>query len=418
MSTRDPRSARDISVRVGSSSERMRLGIGACRRLDLEPIDRQVLLACAAEFNMHPRTPVWLSQVAELLGLPWGLVWEVFARHGLFDDDEDLWVGMEHVDLHELFDLDDDIVLCSDFHSVRLRPPRVEWAPEFLALALRRWPDDLCALTVDLVATVWNDLEYGFAHAVELLGRVFDCVEPDWWLEPYMEGVKLGRGNLVERAAHLPFSQARPSAARLAAVRRPLSAEDQARFLGLVARRFLSIDLGCLPESVLTCDHTEWHAAGRLLCTIYKRRLPGVTERLEERLFGGDELFEFLADVVEVDAEWLDRAVELVYDMITGSEGGARRFVEVLRARRGYDLPRPLRQALVRRLSLGLGAIVEAVDTATPGLGAEVIAIFGRWREDLDRFVWSQSVGYAEKEVEWRDHCPRTGPCAADGAGA
>jgi len=396
----------------------MRLGIGACRRLDLAPIDRQVLLACAAEFNMHPRTPVWLSQIAEVLGLPWDLVWEVLARHGLFDDDEDLWVGMEHVDLHELFDLDEDVVLGSDFHSVRLRPPRQDWAPEFLALALRRWPDDLCALAVDLVTTVWNDLEYGFAHAAELLGRVFDCVEPDWWLGPYMEGVKLGRGNLVERAAHLPFSESRPSTARLAAVRRPLSVEEKARFLDLLARRLLAIDFGCLPESVLTCDHTDWPAAGRLLCTIYKRRLPGVNERLEERLLGGDGLFEFLADMVEVDTERLDWAVELLYDMITGSEDSAVRFVEVLRARRGYDLPRPLRQALVRRLSLGLGAIVEAVDTAAPGLGAEVIAVFGCWREDLGRFVWSQSVGYSEPEVEWRGCRPRSGPCAADGAGA
>ncbi len=288
MSTRDPRPARDISIRVCSSSERMRLGIGACRRLDVAPIDRQVLLACAAEFNMHPRTPVWLSQVAELLGLPWGLVWEVLARHGLFDDDEDLWVGMEHVDLHEVFDLDDDIVMCSDFRAVRLRPPRLEWAPEFLALALRRWPDDLCALTVDLVATVWNDFEYGFAHAAELLGRVFDCVEPDWWLGPYMEGVKRVRGNLVERAARMPFSEARPAAARFAAVRRPLSVDERADFLDRLARRFLAVDLGCLPGSVLTCDHTDWPAAGRLLCTLYKRELPGVTERLEERLFGGD----------------------------------------------------------------------------------------------------------------------------------
>lgn len=104
--------------------------------------------------------------------------------------------------------------------------------------------------------------------------------------------------------------------------------------------------------------------------------------------------------------------------MITGSEGGARRFVEALRARRGYDLPRLLHQALVRRLSVGLGAIVEAVDTADPGLGAEIIGVFNRWREELGPFAGSQSVGYSEVEVEWRECCPRTGPEAVDEPGA
>lgn len=200
-------------------------------------------------------------------------------------------------------------------------------------------------------------------------------------------------GNLAERASEMPSRGRPPHPDRDLVLQRGLPAAARASLRDQLARRLLALDLSTLPERILASAPEEWLSAGHLLAVPFNCGLPGVGERLEERLFGTDAFFDLLAAMIDQDHHGLESAVELLYGMMSGTEGGARRFVETLRARKGYDFRRPLRTALLKRLSKGIGAMVEAVDTADPSLGTEMPAIFRRWREELDTFKWYQTVG-------------------------
>ncbi|MHB8868607.1 MAG: hypothetical protein ACYC8U_07310 [Thermoleophilia bacterium] len=382
-----------VTVRVASSAERLRLEIGACRRLDHAPVDRQILLAIAADLCLRPRRRrLWLSNIALMLAVPESLVWEVLVRHELYDDD--VWISIEIIDPFEKYDLDDDIVLASDFVAIQLLVSESDWPYEFLTLAARRWPDDLCGVATALLVDLWDDEDgWGPASAVEFFGHLFECVETGWWMRPYFEGVKQGKGNLAERAAHLPVHRPSHRARRRAAVLRPLTDRERTDFFGRLARRLLAQELGDFPELVLAAEPSEWAVYGRLVFVLFKRDLPDVNRFLEERLFEPEGLFEFLGALAGAPAVRLKTGADLLYDMITGTEEGPHTFVETLRARRGWDLPQPLRRAVVQGLSLGLGSIVEVVATAEPPLASEVHAIIGRWREELAALVPSQAVG-------------------------
>lgn len=427
MSVRRSKDVPHITVRVTSPTERMRLGVGACRRLDGSPIDRLVLLACAAEFCRRSSGPTYLTNVARLAGLPAAAVWEVIARHALLDGSYDTWVEFHFVtharpedegdgegddggdgggDAENTARPPDGLIGVWGCEDLMVRVAYEAWPRDFIDLAMRRWPDDLLGLTAHVLCDVWDGSDKGFAPAAWFLGVVLDCLEPDWHFHLLADGLERVHGNLADRSVEMPSRDFMPHADHDLVRRRMLSEAEREDLLGRLARRLLVLDLGSLPERILECVSDEWLSAGQLLCVLFKRDLPGVNERLETRLFGGDGLFDFLAAMVESDSGDLDHGVGLLYDMTTGTEGGARKFVEALRARRAYDLPRPLRKALVERLSLGLAAVVEALDTAECGTGVEIMGVFQRWREELARFRWYQSVGY-EDHSGWREERAR-----------
>ncbi|MHB0980618.1 MAG: hypothetical protein ACYC5Q_11225 [Thermoleophilia bacterium] len=399
-----------------SPTERMRLGVGACRRLEQAPVDRLVFLACAGAFCERPSGTTRLTRIARLAGLPAAAVWEVIARHALLDGSHDSWVefAFEEVAWAPTEGTDEEVPRppegvigvwgCED---LTLRVTYPAWPRDFIDLVLRRWPDDFLALTTDLLCDVWDGSDEGFGPAAWFLGEVFDCLQPDWYLDLWVEGMLRVQGNLAFRSTEMPSRDFVPHPDHDLVRRRMLPEAARAELYERLARRLLVLDLGSLPERILECPPDEWLSAGQLLCVLFKRKLPGVNERLEERLFRGDGLFDFLAAMAECESRHnLEWGVGLLYDMTTGSEGGARRFVEALRARHGYDLPQPLRKALVERLSLGLAGIVEAVDTADPTTGVEIMGIFKRWREELDRFRWRQSVGF-EDHSDWEEEKAR-----------
>lgn len=345
---------------------------------------RYYLAICAAVSREKPDSPFSLAEVARLLGLPPKVVWGALARHAHLDALDDLWVVMAPDDDRS----DDRTTECLDLSLVH-----PEWPKQFLGHALRRWPADLIALVADLVAGVWSGDEEGFWPAAQFLAEVIDCIEPDWSMNVFVKGMMRMHGNLAVRASEMP-NRGRPlHPDRDLVLQRGLPAPTRASLRDQLARRLLALDLGTLPERILASPSEKWLSAGHLLSVLFNCGLPGVGERLEERLFGTDALFGLLAEMIGQDHYRLESAIELLYGMTSGTEGGARRFVETLRARKGYDLPRPLRTALLQRLSIGIGAIVEAVDTADASLGTEMLAIFRRWREELDTFKWYQTVG-------------------------
>lgn len=70
------------------------------------------------------------------------------------------------------------------------------------------------------------------------------------------------------------------------------------------------------------------------MCVLFNSAT-GITEHLEQRFFGGDGLFELLQTIVDADPAARPDAIGLLYDMVARSQEGPRRFVEVLRARKG-----------------------------------------------------------------------------------
>lgn len=405
-----PGRADDLAVRVSSPTERMRLGVGACRRLDGALIDRQVLLACAAEFSESPSIAIGVRRIARLVGVPSEVVWEVVARHSLLDDPLDQWVIFAYTS-----PWDDDgrpaepgppppappegligVWGCSDL-SLRLTYP--EWPIDFIDLGLRRWTDDLLALAADLVARAWGPFGDRYQAAAWFLGEVFECLEPEWSLHLWADGMQRVHGNLAARAVEMPSRRVVPHRDHDPVRACMLPESVRVEILERFARRLLALDLGCLPERIFDCPPEDWGSAGQLLCVLFKGVLPGVGERLEERLFRAPALLDLMAAIAACDPDELEDAVGLIYDMTTGVEGGARRFVKALNARRAYELPYALRKALVERLSMGLGGIVEAVDTADPDMGLELMGVFKRWREELGRFRWLQSVGWDDPAV-------------------
>jgi hypothetical protein len=347
-----------------------------------------------------------------VLGLPPGVVRDVILRHVVIDGPEDPWVvfAPAEPDPARRQKADDDHWPAPHLQRVRAAYPG--WPRDIIDLALRRWPDDLIAMTSDLVCGVWGGVEEGFASAAGFMGELIDCLEPDWWADVWAEGMTRVHGNLADRATQMPARDFRPHPDHDLVRRRMLREAERADLLHRLARRLLADDLGDLPKLILDCPADEWLAAGQLLCVLFKRRLPGVTERLEARLFRSDGLFEFLAAMVADEDGELETGVGLLYDMVTGSEGGARRFVDTLAARKGYDLPSSLRRALVERLSVGLGAVVEVVDTADPSLGMEVLRVSRRWRGELDAFRWYRSVDRRDSEARAERHARGFRPTA------
>lgn len=221
MRTNRPGRADDLAVRVASPTERMRLGVGACRRLDGALIDRQVLFACAAEFSESPRVSIGVRRIARLVGVPSEVVWEVVARHSLLDDPVDQWVIFAYTS-----PWDDDarpaepgppppaplegligVWGCSDL-SLRLTYP--EWPSDFIDLGLRRWTDDLLALSADLVARAWGPFGDRYQAAAWFLGEVFECLEPEWSLHLWADGMQRVHGNLAARAVEMPSRRVVP----------------------------------------------------------------------------------------------------------------------------------------------------------------------------------------------------------------
>lgn len=392
------RDSRHIAIRVVSPCERLHLGVGAYRRLDHAVIDRLVLLACAAVGCRIGRKPPSLGEVARLLGLPVGVVREAVARHVVVDGPDDSWVAFNKdcpqtaIDCEEHVTYEAQRLACQacgeecdleqaySSGDMRLRMVNPGWPHAMVGYALRHWPDDFIALVADVVVRCPEE-EFGFA--AWLLGVVLDSLDPDWSTDLLARGLNLVRGNLSDRAMDMQGPAEHPPS-DFDPDRRPRFSPDARTALReRLGKRLLLLDLGGLPERILASSPEGFDSAGLLVCVLFNSAT-GITERLEQRFFAGDGLFELLGTIVDADPSALPDGIGLLYDMVTGSEKGPQHFVEVLRARRGYDLPRPLHKPLMERLSVGLAAIAEAVDTADPEMNVEVSRIFRRWREELE----------------------------------